>query len=175
MGIQPWRAGGGLEWESHQPPLSFPQGHPSLMNLGAVSRMCSFRRCLLSTPSPRAQLGSGAQKRGEGLLGLPLRIEPASYFAFSGHPSPSLHSPGANRTHLPLSLQHAKFRSISGLLWVLCCLPRTSQDGFLLFITALRYLTTPLEGCPQTHFYALIIQNSLSSICSARRCLLPSL
>lgn len=139
---------GGLEEVlecSHQPPLSIPQGHPSLMNLkGAVSRMCSFRRCLLSTPSPRAQLGSGAQKRGEGLLGLPLRIEPASYFAFSRHPSPSLHSPGANRTHLPLS-QHAKFRSISGLLWVLCCLPRTSQDGFLLFITALRYLITPLE------------------------------
>lgn len=145
------------------------------MNLGTVSRVCSFSRCLLSTLSPRTQLGSGAQKRGEVLLGLPLLIEPASYFAFSGHPSPSLHSPGANHAHLQLFLQHTKFRSISGLLWVLCCLPRTLQDGFLLFIAALRYLITPLEGCPQTHFYALIIQNSLSSICSALRCLLPSL
>lgn len=73
-------------------------------------------------------------EKSEVLLGLPLLTEPSSYFAFSLHPSPSLHSPGANHAHLQLSLQHAKFRSISGLLCVLCCLPRTLQDGFLLFI-----------------------------------------
>lgn len=130
MDLEGLRAGGGLLQESHQPMLSFPRLHPSLMNPGAVSLICSFNRGLLSKYSlQRTQLGLGRSKEARSPWRSPLLNEAASCFALISHPSPTL--PGANHTHLRLSLQQAKLPPISGLLCLLFHLPRASQDGFI--------------------------------------------
>lgn len=110
-----------------------PQGPP----LTHESRRCLTylfiqQRLIKQVFSAKSSVGLRAQQRSEVPLVLTLLNEPASCFALISHPSPNL--PGANHTHLRLSLQQAKLPPISGLLCLLFHLPRASQDGFIHFL-----------------------------------------
>lgn len=118
MDLEGWRAGGGLFQESHQPMLSLPRVHPSLMNPGAVSLICSFNRGLLSRYSlQRTQLGLGRSKEVRSPWRSPCRLSLPVALLSSHIPAPPYQVPITLTSGCPSS--KPSFRLSQG--FCVCC------------------------------------------------------